>query len=273
MQALLDDPMVQSGVAPFLVALVVALALARTRLAWLAIVAGVATTIAMSAGISFSPLSASRKIVLLVLLTPLLGVALDTLGRTHRLLAPAVALLLGLASAWVFQSVLSQREGLDAVLLGGGVALFVALLVGLTVRLRDDGVAAGAATLGLGLAVGVAAILSASLGNMMNGIALAASGGALLLLQLVLGRGLAAGWTGTLTVGAAAALFAAATFVLAELRWFALVTLLLVPAVAGLPLYAGRAPRLRVVLLGLTCVLVASATILAAWLATRSSVS
>lgn len=57
MQTLLDDPMVQSGLAPFLVALVVAFALAGTRLAWLAVVAGVATTLAMSAGISFSPLS------------------------------------------------------------------------------------------------------------------------------------------------------------------------------------------------------------------------
>ena len=37
LQALLEDPMVQSGVAPLLVALVVAGALQRTRFAWFAI--------------------------------------------------------------------------------------------------------------------------------------------------------------------------------------------------------------------------------------------
>jgi hypothetical protein len=40
MLELADHPAVQGGVAPLVVALVVALALARTRFAWLAIVAG-----------------------------------------------------------------------------------------------------------------------------------------------------------------------------------------------------------------------------------------
>jgi hypothetical protein len=273
MQAFLDDPMVQAGFAPFLGALLVGGALSMSRVAWLAIVAGVATTIALSAGIGFTPLSASRKVVLLVLLAPAVGLVLDLAGPRLRWLAPALAALVGAAALWVFQSVLAQREGADAWLLGGGVAVFVALLVGLTLRLRDDGVAAGAATLGLGLAVGVAAVLSASLGNMLNGIALAASAGALMLLQFAFGRPIAAGWTGTLTVGSAAALFAAATFVLAELPWTALVTLLAVPLVAQAPLFVQRSPRQRLVLLGGLCVLVASATILAAWLATRSSAS
>jgi len=129
MQALLDDPMVQAGVAPFLVALVLGRTLASTRLAWLAIGAAVAVAFAMSTGIGFTPLSASRKIMLLVLLAPLLGVAIDLSSLTHRLLAPALALLSGLATLWVFQSVLAQREAADAWILGGGVALFVAVLV------------------------------------------------------------------------------------------------------------------------------------------------
>ena len=44
MSQLLEHPAVQGGVAPFVVALVVALALGRTRFAWLAIVAGWATS-------------------------------------------------------------------------------------------------------------------------------------------------------------------------------------------------------------------------------------
>lgn len=274
MSSLLDDPMVQTGVAPLLVALAIALALSGTRYAWLALAAGVATAVQLSVGLSFTPLSASRKVLLLVLAAPLAGAVLDTLaGRLPKAVPGALALLAGLASAWVFQTALAQQEGLQGWLTGGGVALFVAALVYLTLRLRGDGVAAGAATVGLGFGVGIAALLSASLGNMSQSVALAAAGGALMLLQLGLGRALAPGFTGTLSAGLAAALFAAATFVLAELPWYALPLLLAVPAVAGLPLFAGRPLRWRVVALGILSLLVASATILAAWLATRATAS
>jgi len=48
----------QGGIAPFVVALIVALVLARTRFAWLAIVAAYATQVALSTGFNFTPLSA-----------------------------------------------------------------------------------------------------------------------------------------------------------------------------------------------------------------------
>ncbi len=276
MSALFDDPMVQAGLAPFAVALAVAAALALARkpgLPWLALLAGLVTTLALTTGIGFTPLSASRKVLLLVLLSPLVGLVLDLGGLRHKALAPALAVLLGLASVWAFQSVLAQAEGSQALLQGAGVGLFVALMVGLNLRLRDDGPAAGAATLGLGLAVAVAALLSASIGTLMNGMALAAGGGALLLLQFVRASALPAGFTGALTTGSAAALFAAGTFMLAELRWPALALLLLVPVVAGLPLFADRAPRLRTALLGLCAGAAALAPIAAAWLATGASVT
>lgn len=270
MSTLFDDPMVQAGLAPFVVALLVVALLGRTRLSGLAIVAGLVTTLMLSTGISFSPLSASRKIVLLVLLAPALALALDVfLAESPKPLPWLLAAVLGGASAWVFQSVLSQREGAAAWALGVGVAVFVALLVGLMLRLRGDNLAGGSAALGIGLAVGVSAILSASLGNMMNGVALAAAGGALLLWQFIGARATPAGWTLTLTAGTASALWAAATFVLAELPWFALPLLLAVPLVAGLPLFADRPARTRIALRGIATVAAGVPAMAAAWFATR----
>lgn len=274
MPELLNDPMVQAGVAPFAVALAVAALLSQVRLAGLAglaLVAGLATTLMLTTGIGFTPLSASRKVLLLVLLAPVVGLVLDAAGVRHRAAAPVLAVLLGAAVAWVFQSLLSQAEAGQALMMGGGVALFVALMAHLTLRLRDDGPAAAAATLGLGVAVGVSALLSASIGTLMNGLALAAGGGALLLLQFVRAAPLATGWTGSLTTAAAAALFAAGTFMLAELRAPALALMLAVPLVAGLPLYRRRAVRLRVVLLGLSAGAAAVLPIAAAWWATRAA--
>jgi hypothetical protein len=269
MSAFFDDPMFQAGLAPFVVALGVAWALVATRLAWLALAAALVTVFALSTGISFSPLTAARKIMLLVLLASLVGAALDQWGNAPRRAAWVLAGLCGLAGAWVFQSVFAQAEGAQGWLHALGVAGFVAVLTALVLRLRDDGVATGAATLALGAAVGVVAILSASLGHMMNSIALAAGGGALLLLQLLRGRTSAPGYLGTLTLALAAALFAAAPLVLSQSRWFTLVLLLPLPVLAGLPWFGAGALRRRIVLLTLACLGAAALPILAAWLATR----
>lgn len=270
MPTLFDDPMFQAGIAPFVVAALVAALLGRTRASGLGIVAALVTTLLLTTGISFTPLSASRKALLLVLLAPAVALAVDLLlAQAPRYLPWLVSAAVGLASVWVFQSVLAQREGAAAWALGAGVAVFVALLVGLTLRLRGDSVAGSAGALGLGLAVGVSALLSASIGNLMNGIALAAGAGALLLWQFITGRATPAGWTLTLSAGTAAALFAAVTFVLAELPWPALPLLLLVPVVAALPLFDKRPARTRIALVAMSSVLAAAPAVLAAWLAPR----
>ena len=125
MQQLLDHPMVQAGVAPLVVALLVAAALWRTRLAWLAVVAGFATAASLSAGISVSPLTAGRKVTLLVLLSPLVGLVLDRLaGRAPRWLPWAASAGCGLSTLWVFASLLGQREGTALVTTAVGLASF-----------------------------------------------------------------------------------------------------------------------------------------------------
>ena len=270
MQSLLEDPAVQAALAPLVVALLIGSALHRTRLAWLAIAAALATAVALSTGIAFSPLTAARKILLLVFVAPLIGIALDARPTLPRLTLPALAALSGAASVWVFWSVLSQRELPAMLALGGGVAAFTAAMVALALRLRSDGAAGGAATVALGVAVGLAALLSASIGNFANGIAIAAGGGALMLLQFALARATAPGFVGMLTTGLAAALIAAATFILAELPWYALPLLLLVPAAAALPLGAGRSGRVRLVYAQAVALAAAAAPLLAAWLATRA---
>jgi len=60
---------VQGGLAPFVVALIVAELLQRMRLSGLAIIAGFAVTVYLVSDFSFEALTASRKIVLLGLLS------------------------------------------------------------------------------------------------------------------------------------------------------------------------------------------------------------
>jgi hypothetical protein len=273
MTELLDHPAVQGGVAPLVVALIVGLALARTRFSWLAIGAGYVAMIGLSTGFSISPLTVARKTMLLGLLAPLVGIAADLAAGRSRALAVALAVACGALSVWVFLALLQQRDAASAIAIGGGIALFVAALVAATLRLRDDGLRGGAAGLGLGLATGIAGVLSASIGFLVAGVSIAAASGALLLVQVLLSRTLAPGVTGALPIGLLAALFAAGALMLASLPWYALPLLLLVPAAVALPL-PERAPTIaRAAVAAGYALVAAAAPILAAWYAARGSLN
>lgn len=275
MQELLAHPMVQVGLAPLVVALLVAAVLWRTRWAWLAVVAGWATAQSLAAGFSFTPLTAGRKVHLLLLLSPLAGLALDALAaRAPRWLPGAVAAACGVASAWVFSSLLAQREGLTMAAAALGVAAFVGVTVALMLRLRDDGAATGAAGVAGGLGVGIAALLSASIGYFGAGVAFAAACGAMLLLQFGLRRDTEPGYTGALPLGLGLALSVSATTMLAQLPWYALPLLWVVPLLAAWR-RAPHAGALRNRLVVNTALASAGVApfVLAAWFAARAATS
>ena len=273
MQPWLDHPAVQAGAAPLVVALLVAGVLSRTRWAWLGIVAGYASMIALSSGFSFSPLTATRKVMLLGMLAPWVGIGADLLLKPARWPALALAAVAGALGVWVFASVLQQRGGTAAFGAAAGIVVFVAVLVYTTLRLRDDGLRTGAAGLGLGLATGVAGVLSASIGYLLAGISMAAAAFALLLVQVVASRSIVPGFLGALPIGLLAALFAAGTTLLAELEWYVLPLLVLIPLAADLPAPGRAPPIVRATVLAAYAVVAAAIPILAAWYAARGSSS
>ena len=273
MLAFVDSAAVLGITATFVVAFIVGIALARTRFAWLAITAAYATALALTVGFAVSPLTVARKTMLVGLLAPLVGIAFDLTPRASRAIAPALAIVAGALSVWVFLAILQQRDAMPAFGTGLGIAAFVATLVGATLALRDDGLRIGAAGLGLGLATGICGVLSASIGYLIAGVTVAAAAGALLLVQVVLSRNLVAGFIGGLSIGALTALFAAGSLLLAELPWYALPLMLLVPAAVALPA-PGRAPRIvRAAVLAAYALVAAAFPILAAWYAARGSLT
>lgn len=274
---MLDDPFVKAavdgGIAPLVAALVVGAVLGRTRLAWIAIVAGYATMIALAVGFSFDPLTAARKIVLLILLAALAGLVYDTVAASSRNGALVLAGATGAAAVWAVSSVLSQKT--PGVMWGAGacIALFAAVLAWLVLELRNDGLRTGAAGLGLGLATGIGGLMSASIGYFLGGISIAASAGAMLLVHIVSSRTRAPGALGAFTIGVACSLFAAGALMLAQLPWYALPALLVVPLAARLPAPERLHPFLRAALLSLYTLAAAGVPIAAAWIATRLSPS
>lgn len=268
-----DHPAFQGGLAPFVVALIVALALGRTRFVWLAIMPAYATMVALDTGFTLFPPTVARKSWLVALVAPLVGVAADRYRQSSRRIAPVLAAAAALLSLWVFRTVLANYEGSRSALVAAGIALFFAALIAAVLRLRDDGIRCGAAGLGLGLAAGIGGILSASIGALVAGIALAAACAAMLVVQMTLRRTISPGFTGALPIGMIAALIATGTQQLALLPWYALPLMLLIPLAASLPVpRRGPESRLaRAAALSAWALAAAALPISVAWHAARAS--
>jgi hypothetical protein len=236
MEVWLSHPAFQGGIAPFATALVAALVLRPFNLAGLSVIVGFAATAYLLNGVTFEPLTATRKIILVSAAAAVAGILVDAVARSTRAVGIALAIAFSAAAVWVFLSVLAQKAPLQAAQLALVPVLAVAVTVALTHALREDPVRAGAAGLGLGLGAGVAALLGASAVYGLYGIALGAGSGAFLLAQMLLNRRTTAGAALTLPLAVAAALFAAGAVVLASLAWYAVVPLVLVPLAVRLPL-------------------------------------
>jgi len=210
--------------------------LQRTRLSGLAVAAGFLVAVHLVSGLTFVPLTASRKIVLLGCAAPLIGLLLDFAFKPTRAGIAVIAVVSGLASIWVFWSVLVQKELIEALLLGGAASVFVAAVTAIGLSLAREPVCAGTAGLTLGLGTGISAMFGASLLYALYGIGLGAGAGAYLLVQMVTGRKIFAGATLMLPAALVSGLLGAGAMVLAELPWYALPALALVPVATLVPL-------------------------------------
>lgn len=268
MNDLLSHPAVQGGVAPFFAALAIAAVFQFARLGGLAILAGFATVALFLNGLTFSPLTATRKLILLGLAAPALGMLADFVLRDERWIRTCIALLCGAVAPWAFLAVLDQKSAAEGYAYGAGLFAFVAVLVALTAQLRADGVRAGAAALGLGLGSGVCAILAASAVYGLYGIALGAAAGGFVLVQMLRGKAIAAGWTLTCPAGLVAGLIGAGSLMLAALPWYSLPAMLLIPLAARVPA-PFSAVWLRSITISLYAVAAAAAPAGLAWYSSR----
>ena len=138
-------------------------------------------------------------------------------------------------------------------------------------RLSADGAAAGAVGVAGGIGVGIAALWSASIGYFVGGVAMAAGAGALMVVQFGVSRLRAPGFTGTLPLALGLALFGAASAVLAQLPWFVLPLLLLVPLAASLHPWRAAAPRTRLIAATGAAAVAAALFVAAVWMAVRAA--
>lgn len=236
MQDLLNHPAVQAGIAPLLVGLIVAGALFPLRLAGLACASGFFVAVALIGNFSFETLTATRKIVVLAMVAPVLGLIADLAFKPTLRAGAVLGAVFGLATLWVFWTVLAQKPAAAAAMVGAGAFAMVIWTAVVTMLLHDDAVRAGAAGVGLGVGVGASAVLGASALLGQYGIAVGAACGGFLLVVMALGRRVGAGATLTLSAAVSVSLLGVAAVLLAQVPWYALALLGLVPLAVRLPL-------------------------------------
>lgn len=229
-EELLAHPAVQAAAAPFAAALVVAIALRRSRFVGLAIAAAFVTVVALTIGFSLEPLTGSRKMVLAALAATLVAVLLEVaVPRATRAQRAVLAAAVGAAGVWVVLRVLLRQDGGAALAAGLAAAAYMALLVDGAHGLRHDALRGAALALGLGIAAAVLGFLGASAWLAQVGTALAA-GAAAVLLVLVVGRSRpAAGWTLVLPASVVAGLVGLLAVFTGNLSWYAVLPPLALP--------------------------------------------
>ena len=263
LQELLNHPAVQAGFAPFLAALITAELLQRIRLSGLAIIAGFAVTVYLASDFTIEPLTASRKIVLLGLISALLGLLLSLMQT--RWLASLLPLLGGAAAIWTAQRILQQQPPPVALLWGAGCVAYVAVLVWGMDKLENDPLRAASAASALGIGTGGAALVGASALLGQFGLAIGSSATALLFLHILGNRALPVGRVFTLPLALIAGLTGCIAVLSAKLPWYALPILAAIPIAAWLLPLPGRSPRIQSLLFAMLAFAFAGGAIYVTW--------
>ncbi len=244
---LLNNPIVQSGAAPFVAALVVAKLFCNFKLSGLAVLVGFCATVYLIADFDFKNLSAIKKIILCGLVVALSAPILDLFSGNRRFVHYLIVIVHVVVGLWVFSSVLQHKVMQEMVLYGLGIVGFMICLAILMDGLSSNSVQAGAA--GVGLGTGFAALFAASALLGQLGLAIGMAACACMALQFFSRQLLPCGRTFTFPLSLLCGLIALAAVILAQLPWFYLLILLIIPVVVRLPLPGNWLLRGQIVIL------------------------
>ena len=270
MEQLLSRPEIQSAVVPFLIALVIYLGLKKvTATAWMwALLAAFLASAALINGLTLTPLTGTRKIILLVIASFFAASLLPWLMPSRNLQRRFTTIVCQIALLWVFWAVVTRMDSAAMVLFLVGSISLVLVLEWLFARLAEQPAQLHGAGLSLLLGVGLSATAAASalLGQLALALA-AASGGAFLGWVLI---GSARGRTANQPIAVlpyvmAPALLGVAAVIFARLPWYALIPLTLIPFAVSLVPQKIESRFLRALLTSLPGLVIAIAVAAYIW--------
>jgi len=274
MSNLLANPAIQSGIIPFIVALIVAWGLRRAGWVWSGLGFAIAYYISVyfAAGFQFTPLTSTRKILILGIIAIILGLIVDSLKQKPQPVSLLMFVMGAIAITWVAWPVVNREEGGSFWIMLMSSLLYTGWITASTERLRNNTDRSAMAALALGLGTGISAILGASALLGQLGIAIGAIGGAFLILQL-LKQNIAIGSNFTLPAGLLSGLLGVSAVVYASLPWYCLLPLIFIPLTISLPTRSGLTKFRKLLMLALYSLPLTFLAIIITWFASSSGES
>lgn len=243
LEDLLNNPAIQGGIAPFIVALVIAGLFMKFRnLAALSIVGGVLTTVMLTTGIQFDPMTSTRKITLLIIIIPLIALLLDLFhAEESKKIVPIFYAIAAASIIWVLWPVLSRDPFSETLIPLLGYIIYATWMTGVFLKFVEmPRISAASAAVGTGFAIGIVAMIGASALLGQLGIAFGVAASAYLLTQVVSRNDEPAGFTFCLSSAFIAALLLPAAVVYAKVPWIVIPFIALVPLFAFYPFEEDR---------------------------------
>jgi hypothetical protein len=254
----------QAGILPFVVALVLAFPLARSR--WLAIaqVAGFAVAATLAAGWSLESLTSTRKLAIVGVAVIALCAAIEWKPVQWRRFGAVACVALAAATVWMLWRLLAQKDLGPAALAATLAAGYVLLQTALALHAGEDPARSAASGAVLGFATGIVAILGASALLGTFALAVGSAAAATLAVQFFRGRAAPVGRSISLPAAAVAGLAGVNGVMTGELPWYALLPLLLIAPI-GRVAPATLTARIRCIAAFVLCLIPAAAAIALAW--------
>jgi hypothetical protein len=273
---LLNNPAVQAGLLPFMVALALGYLLAGTRFLALAAASGVIVVLSLTIGLSLEPFTSVKKMVVVTLIATAIALALEAASTgARRNIVAILAATAGAAAVWTLQRVLQQMDSTAAwMVVAGAFALALATTGGAIIAGGSSSLRGAVIGACLGWGSGVLALLGASALLAQLGLALGSASAAVALLQMLRGREAPLGWTVVVPAAVAAPIIGVLACATGELRWYCLIPLPFVALAAHLvPAGAFRRPWQTAFATGFAALVPVLAAVGLTWLSAASSSS
>ena len=239
MEQFLSRPEIQSAVVPFVIAFVAYFGLRKvTDRAWIwALLAAFLAAAGLINGLTVTPLTGTRKIILLVIASFFMASLLPWVLAGQNLQRRISTIISQLAILWVFWAVVTRMQSASMVLFLAGSIALVLVLENLFDRVANNPAKLHSAGLSLLLGVGLSATAAASALLGQLALALAAGSGGAFLAWIVTGNATVNQTKQSITTlpyVIAPALLGIAAVIFARLPWYALIPLASIPLMVNL---------------------------------------
>jgi hypothetical protein len=266
MNELLQNPIFQSVILPFIVALMVAELFQRIKLSGLAVIAAFCSAMYFTNDFVFWPLTATRKLIMVAILAAGVGLWLGLSTKLKLSLEMLLAALFaGVATAWVLWPTLMQNPAEMRWQFAAGMIGYVVWVTVSNISFQVDSVRASASAWGLALGAGMAAWMGSSdlLGKF--GVAAAMAPAAYLFIQGVSGLRLPTGKVFVWPAAIIAGLVAVTAVTLGKLSWMILPVLALIPLLLRIPFGKTTSVRVQTLMAAFVATVPAAAAVFFIW--------